>query len=58
MKEHLKTTRDDTFSLEEKLENTSTAFEEQVILLQDYVSKNDISEKKLTGGRYADLEQE
>ena len=58
MMEHIKTKIDDTSSLEEKLGKAGKAFDEKVILLQDYISRNAITEKELADGRYAELEKE
>ena len=58
MMEHLKAGIDDTSSLEEKLGKAVKAFDEKVILLQDYISKNAITEKELSDGRYAELEKD
>ena len=58
MMEHIKARIDDTSSLEEKLGKVGKAFDEKVILLQVYISKNAITEKELSGGRYAELEKE
>ena len=58
MMDHLKAKIDDTASLEEKLEKAATAFDKKMVLLQDYISKNAITEKELADGRYADLEKD
>ena len=58
MMNHLKAKIDDAASLEEKLEKAVTAFDEKVVLLQDYISKNAITEKDLADGRYSELEKE
>ena len=57
-RQRAKTGIDDTSSLEEKLGKAGKAFDEKVILLQDYISRNAITEKELSGGRYAELEKE
>ena len=44
---HLKAKIDDTASLEEKLEKAATAFDDKMVLLQDYILKNAITEKEL-----------
>ena len=44
---HLKSKIDDTASLEEKLEKAATAFDDKMVLLQDYILKNAITEKEL-----------
>ena len=58
MMDHLKAKIDDTAALEGKLEKAATAFDEKMILLQDYISKNAITEKELADGRYSELEKE
>ena len=58
MMDHLKAKIDDTASLEEKLEKAATAFDKKMVLLQDYVSKNAITEKELADRRYSELEKE
>ena len=58
MMDHLKAKIDDTDALEGKLEKAVTAFDEKMVLLQDYISKNAITEKELTDGRYSELEKE
>ncbi|MGN0839781.1 MAG: hypothetical protein ACI4NB_03000 [Candidatus Ornithospirochaeta sp.] len=55
---HLKAKIDDTAALEGKLEKAVTAFDEKMVLLQDYISKNAITEKELADGRYLELEKE
>ena len=55
---HLKAKIDDTTALEGKLEKAVTAFDEKMVFLQDYISKNAITEKELADGRYAELEKE
>ena len=47
MMDHLKVKIDDTASLEEKLEKAATAFDDKMVLLQDYILKNAITEKEL-----------
>ena len=47
MMDHLKAKIDDTASLEEKLEKAATAFDDKMVLLQDYILKNAITEKEL-----------
>ena len=58
MMNHLKAKIDDTASLEEKLEKAAATFDDKMVLLQDYISKNAITEKELAGGRYSELEKE
>ena len=58
MMNHLKAKIDDTASFEEKLEKAATTFDEKTILLQDYISKNAITEKEPADGRYSELEKE
>ena len=58
MMEHIKAKIDDPAPLEEKLEKAGKAFDEKVVLLQDYISKNAITEKELADGRYAELGKE
>ena len=58
MMDHLKAKVDDTAVLEGKLEKAVTAFDDKMVLLQDYISKNAITEKELADGRYAELEKE
>ena len=58
MMDHQKAKIDDTDALEGKLEKAVTAFVEKMVLLQDYISKNAITEKELAGGRYSELEKE
>ena len=58
MMNHLKAKIDDTATLEEKLEKAATTFDEKMVLLQDYISKNAITEKELSDGRYSELEKE
>ena len=58
MMNHIKAKIDDTAALEEKLEKATTAFDEKMILLQDYISRNAITEKEHADGRYAELEKE
>ena len=55
---HLKAKIDDTAALEGKLEKAAAAFDDKMVLLQDYISKNAITEKELADGRYAELEKE
>ena len=55
---HLKAKIDDTTALEGKLEKAVTAFDEKMVLLHDYISKNAITEKELADGRYSELEKE
>ena len=55
---HLKAKIDDTATLEGKLEKATTIFDEKMILLQDYISKNAITEKELADGRYSELEKD
>ena len=55
---HLKAKIDDTAALEGKLEKAAAAFDEKMVLLQDYISKNAITEKELADGRYLELEKE
>ena len=47
MMDHLKAKIDDTATLEGKLEKAATAFYDKMVLLQDYISKNTITEKEL-----------
>ncbi|MGN1163718.1 MAG: hypothetical protein ACI4S4_02810 [Candidatus Ornithospirochaeta sp.] len=56
--EHLKVGIDDTSCLEDKLEKAGNIFKEKVVLLQDYISKNAITEKELADGRYTELEKD
>ena len=58
MMNHLKAKIDDTAALEGKLEKAAATFDEKTVLLQDYISKNAITEKELADGRYAELEKE
>ena len=58
MMDHLKAKIDDTAALEGKLEKAAATFDEKMILLQDYISKNAITEKELADGRYSELEKE
>ena len=58
MMDHLKATIDDTAALEGKLEKAAATFDDKMVLLQDYISKNAITEKELADGRYAELEKE
>ena len=58
MMDHLKAKIDDTAALEGKLEKAVTAFDEKMVILQDYISKNAVTEKGLADGRYADLEKD
>ena len=58
MMNHLKAKVDDTATLEEKLEKAAATFDDKMVLLQDYISKNAITEKELADGRYAELEKE
>ena len=58
MMNHLKAKIDDTAALEGKLEKAVTAFDEKMVLLQDYISKNAITEKELADGRYSELEKD
>ena len=58
MMDHLKAKIDDTAALEGKLEKAAATFDEKTVLLQDYISKNAITEKELADGRYAELEKE
>ena len=55
---HLKAKIDDTATLEGKLEKATIYFDEKMILLQDYISKNAIIEKELADGRYSELEKD
>ena len=55
---HLKDKIDDTATLEGKLEKATIYFDEKMILLQDYISKNAIIEKELADGRYSELEKD
>ena len=48
----------DVFPFLRTLTKAVTAFDEKMVLLQDYISKNAITEKELTDGRYAELEKE
>ena len=54
----LKAKIDDTAALEGKLEKAAATFDEKMVLLQDYISKNAITEKELADGRYSELEKE
>ena len=47
MMDHLKVKIDDPASLEEELEKAATAFDDKMVLLQDYILKNAITEKEL-----------
>ena len=58
MMDHLKAKIDDTAALEGKLEKAAAAFDEKMVLLQDYISKNAIPEKELADGRYSELEKD
>ena len=58
MMDHLKAKIDDTAVLEGKLEKATISFDEKMILLQDYISKNAITEKELADGRYTELEKD
>ena len=58
MMDHLKAKIDDTAALEGKLEKAAATFDEKMVLLQDYISKNAITEKELADGRYSELEKE
>ena len=58
MMNHLKAKVDDTATLEEKLEKAAATFDDKMVLLQDYISKNASTEKELADGRYAELEKE
>ena len=55
---HLKAKIDDTAALEGKLEKAAATFDDKMVLLQDYISKNAITEKELADGRYSELEKE
>ena len=55
---HLKAKIDDTEELEKKLEKAAVTFDEKMILIQDYISKNAITEKELADRRYSELEKE
>ena len=41
-----------------KLEKATISFDEKMILIQDYISKNAITEKELADRRYSELEKE
>ena len=58
MMDHLKAKIDDTAALEGKLEKAAATFDDKMVLLQDYISKNAITEKELAAGRYSELEKE
>ena len=58
MMDHLKTKIDDTAALEEKIEKAAGTFDEKTVLIQDYISRNPITEKELADGRYSELEKE
>lgn len=58
MMNHLKAKIDDTAALEGKLEKATISFDEKMILLQDYISKNAITEKEIADGRYSELEKD
>ena len=58
MMNHLKAKIDDTATLEGKLEKATIYFDEKMILLQDYISKNAIIKKELADGRYSELEKD
>ena len=58
MMDHLKAKIDDTAALEGKLEKAAAAFDEKMVLLQDYISKNAITDNELAEGRYTELEKE
>ena len=58
MMDHLKAKIDDTAALEGKIEKAAAAFDEKMVLLQDYISKKAITEKELADGRYSELEKE
>lgn len=56
MMREIKEKVDDTTELENDLEKADKEFEEALILFQDYIAKNAITEADLTEGRYAELE--
>ena len=58
MMDHLKAKIDDTAALEGKIEKAAAAFDEKMVLLQDYISKKAITEKELADGRYSELKKE
>ena len=58
MMNQLKAKIDDTAALEGKLEKAAATFDDKMVLLQDYISKNAITEKELADGRYAELEKD
>ena len=58
IKDHLKSKIDDTAALEGKLEKAAASFDDKMVLLQDYISKNAITEKEPADGRYSELEKE
>ena len=58
MMDHLKSKIDDTAALEGKLEKAAASFDDKMVLLQDYISKNAITEKELADGRYSELEKD
>ena len=58
MMNHLKANIDDTATLKGKLEKAAATFDEKMVLLQDYISKNVITEKELADGRYSELEKD
>ena len=54
----LKAKIDDTAALEGKLEKAAATFDDKTVLLQDYISKNAITDNELAEGRYTELEKE
>ena len=58
MMDHLKAKIDDTAALEGKLEKAAATFDNKMVLLQDYISKNAITEKELADGRYSELDKD
>ena len=58
MMDHLKAKIDDTAALERKLEKAAATFDNKMVLLQDYISKNAITEKELADGRYSELDKD
>ena len=52
MMDHLKAKIDDAAAVEEKIEKAAGTFDEKTVLIQDYISRNPITEKELADGRY------
>ena len=58
MMDHLKAKIDDTAALKGELEKAAATFDDKMVLLQDYISRNAITEEELADGRYSELEKE